>query len=227
MDESTSRVSAFITEFFCSTMFDVTAKLHIPTYLFYTSPASVLSVKLCFPKLASETRVSFKDANFKIELPGAPPIPAKDLPTPFQDRSDEVFSWFLQHTSRLREATGILVNTFEELEWEQIKALREGKINPTDARRMPHIYPVGPLISSSPVESEADCLKWLDNQSPSSVLFVSFGSGVALSREHITELALGLDASGHRFLWILRSPSTTQLLSIGDSDVSEILPEGF
>ena len=139
MDESTSPVSAFITDFFYSTMFDVTAKLHIPTYLFYTSPASVLSVKLCFPKLASETRVLFKDANFKIELPGAPPIPAKDLPTPFQDRSDEVFSWFLQHTSCLREATGILVNTFEELEREQIKALREGKINPTDARRMPCI----------------------------------------------------------------------------------------
>nr|ASU43996.1 UDP-glycosyltransferase UGT5 [Picea glauca] len=226
IDDSFSPLSAFITDFFCSTMFDVTAKLHIPTYLFFTSPASLLSVMLCLPKLASETQVSFKDADFSIEVAGVPPIPAKDLPTPVQDRSDEVFYWFVHHSSRLREATGILLNTFEELESEQIKALREGKVNPSDPRRMPHIYPVGPLISSSPVEYEADCLKWLDNQAPSSVLFVSFGSGVVMSREQITELALGLDASGHRFLWVLRSPSST-FLSINDSDVSELLPQGF
>lgn len=225
-DESASPVSAFITDFFCSSMFDVTAKLKIPNYLFYTSSASVLSVKLCLPKLASETQISFKDADFNIDLPGVPPIPAKDLPTPVLDRSDELFSMFVHHSLCLREATGILVNTFEDLESELIKALREGKINPTDARQMPRIYPVGPIISSSPVDYEADCLKWLDNQPPSSVLFVSFGSGVALSREQITELALGLDASGHRFLWVLRSPSSS-FLSIGDSDVSELLPQGF
>nr|WEF42358.1 UGT1 [Pinus yunnanensis] len=226
IDDSVSPVSAFITDFFCSTMFDVTAKLHIPTYLFFTSPASLLSVMLCLPKLASETQISFKDADFNIEVAGVPPIPAKDLPAPVQDRSDEVFHWFLHHSSRLREATGILLNTFDDLESEQIKALRDGKVNPTDGRRMPQIYPVGPLISSSPVENEAECLKWLENQPPSSVLFVSFGSGVVLSREQVTELALGLDASGHRFLWVLRSPSST-FRSIHDSDVSELLPEGF
>lgn len=62
IDDSVSPVSAFITDFFCSTMFDVTAKLDIPTYLFFTSPASALSVMLCLPKLVSEMQVK---ENFK------------------------------------------------------------------------------------------------------------------------------------------------------------------
>jgi len=120
-----------------------------------------------------------------------------------------------------------LVNTFEELENEAISALREGKINPTGADRMPRFYPVGPLISSSPVEIyKADCLTWLDKQVPSSVLFVSFGSGAVLSTAQITELALGLEASGHPFLWVLRSRSGT-FVSIHEEDVSHLLPQDF
>lgn len=228
---SASPVSAFITDVFCSAMFGVAAELCIPTYVFFTSTASMLSVTLSLPKLVSEIPISFKDVDFPIVLPGIPPIPGSDLPTPFQDRSDEVFYWMLNHCSRLWEVTGILVNTFEELEHEAIKALVEGKIsNPTEEiRRMPQIYPVGPLISSSPLQlndelvenGRADCLKWLDNQPPSSVLFVSFGSGAALPRAQVTELAMGLEASQHRFLWVLRSPSSS-FLSIEETQLSQL-----
>jgi len=233
--DSASPVSAFITDFFCSTMFDVTAELRIPTYVFFTCAASLLSVMLSLPKIVSEIPISFKDADFPIEVPGTPPIPGRDMPTPLQDRSDEAFYWFHHHSARLWEVTGILLNTFEDLEPEAIKALVEGKIsNPTDIDRMPRLYPVGPLISSSPLEQNgklvederADCLKWLDNQPPSSVLFVSFGSGTALPMAQVTELALGLEASGHHFLWVLRSPSSS-FLSIEETELSQLLPEGF
>jgi len=233
--DSASPVSAFITDFFCSTMFDVAAELRIPTYVFFTSAASVLSVLLSVPKIVSEIPISFKDAHFPIEVPGNPPIPGRDMPSPLQDRSDEAFYWFLHHSSLLWKVTGFLVNTFEDLEPEAIKALMEGKISkPKDIDRMPRIYPVGPLISSSPLEhndklvedGRADCLKWLDNQPPSSVLFVSFGSGTGLPRAQVTELALGLEASGHRFLWVLRSPSSS-FLSIEETELSQLLPEGF
>jgi len=233
--DSASPVSAFITDFFCSTMFDVTAELRIPTYVFFTCAASLLSVMLSLPKIVSEIPISFKDADFPIEVPGTPPMPGRDMPTPLQDRSDEAFYWFHHHSLRLWEVTGILLNTFEDLEPEAIKALVEGKIsNPTDIDRMPRLYPVGPLISSSPLEQNgklvederADCLKWLDNQPPSSVLFVSFGSGTALPMAQVTELALGLEASGHHFLWVLRSPSSS-FLSIEETELSQLLPEGF
>jgi hydroquinone glucosyltransferase len=228
---SASPVSSFITDFFCSTMFDVTAALRIPTYVFFTSNASLLSFMLSIPKLVSEIPISFKDAEFPIEVPGLPPIAGTDLPPPFQDRSDEVFYWVVLHSSRLWEVTGILLNTFEALETAPIKALVEGKIlNPTEPDRVPRFYPVGPLISSSPLEYNdklgADCLKWLDNQPHSSVLFVSFGSGTALPREQVTELALGLEASEHHFLWVLRSPSSS-FLSVEETELSQLLPEGF
>jgi len=99
---------------------------------------------------------------------------------------------------------------------------------------MPRFYPVGPLISSSPLQHNdepvenggTDCLEWLDKQPPSSVLFVSFGSGTGLPRAQVIELALGLEASGHRFLWVLRSPSSN-FLSIEETEISQLLPEGF
>nr|WEF42359.1 UGT2 [Pinus yunnanensis] len=235
--DSGSPVSVFITDFFCSAMFDVTAKLSIPTYVFFTSPASMLPLMFSMPKIVLETPISFKDADFPVKAPGLPPISSRDLPTPLQDRSDEVFFWFMHHFLRLREIKGVLINTFEELETEPIKALVEGNIsiNPTFGHRIPRVYPVGPVISSSPLESRdkllqdrrVDCLDWLDQQPPSSVLFVSFGSGGALPKAQVTEIALGLEASRHRFLWVLRSASERIFQSSKETDLSQLLPEGF
>ncbi|KAL2902828.1 Hydroquinone glucosyltransferase [Bienertia sinuspersici] len=73
---------------------------------------------------------------------------------------------------------------------------------------IPPIYHVGPIIRSSSV-GESDrphCIKWLDEQPNNSVLFVSFGSGGNLSLVQFIELALGLELSGQRFLWVVKTP---------------------
>lgn len=57
IEDSVSPVSAFITDFFYSTMFDVTAKLCVPTYIFLPYVASALFVMLCLPKLVFEMQV--------------------------------------------------------------------------------------------------------------------------------------------------------------------------
>lgn len=72
---------------------------------------------------------------------------------------------------------------------EQIKALKEGKVL-SIVEMTPSIYPVGPLIASPLSKSEQKfekegCLKWLDHQLASSVLFVSFGSCSTLSENQI------------------------------------------
>ncbi|CAN1283062.1 Isoflavone 7-O-glucosyltransferase 1 [Linum perenne] len=41
------------------------------------------------------------------------------------------------------------------------------------------------------------------------------------SRAQITEIAIGLERSGARFLWVVRSPAP------GEADLDPILPEGF
>ncbi|GLJ41929.1 hypothetical protein SUGI_0868170 [Cryptomeria japonica] len=217
---SSSPISAFVTDFFCTATFDVATKLSIPTYVFFTSGACMLTLMLHFPKFALEHSVSFKDEEeFCVEVPGLPVFCARDLPEPMKDRSDPVFHCFVQHCNRLPEATGILINTFEDLEADALKALREGESKPP-------IYAIGPVISES--HETHLCLKWLDQQPPSSVVFVSFGSGAFMSRKQIAELAHGLESSGHRFLWVVRGEQKFITFNPSqDTDLSELLPEGF
>jgi hydroquinone glucosyltransferase len=66
------------------------------------------------------------------------------------------------------------------------------------------VYPIGPLIKhNTSSDSDSPCLEWLDRQPDRSVIFVSFGS---LPMEQMRELALGLELSGQRVLWVVRSP---------------------
>eukprot|EP01018_Ginkgo_biloba_P004615 Gb_10318 [translate_table: standard] len=237
IQDSCSPVSAFIIDFFCTAMLDVGAIFHIPTYIFFPSPAAVLCLMFQLPRLVSEIQGSFEDVDFPITVAGLPPFPATDLPTPLLDRSNSAFNWFVYHCSRLKEATGIFINTFQDLESECIKAMVEGKV--LSSNEMPSIYPVGPLISTPLLEGErlsveedkAECLIWLDRQPPSSVLYISFGSGWTLTAPEILELAFGLEGSGQRFLWVLRTPlppnQTNSFFSVAKPDVPRLLPEGF
>ena len=74
-------------------------------------------------------------------------------------------------------------------------------------------------------------MRWLDNQPPSSVLFVSFGSGGTLSHDQLNELAFGLEMSGHKFLWVVRAPnkfsSSSYFSGLKKEDPVEYLPSGF
>ncbi|KAG8065350.1 hypothetical protein GUJ93_ZPchr0004g40317 [Zizania palustris] len=61
------------------------------------------------------------------------------------------------------------------------------------------------LINSFPGE-DSTCIGWLDAQPTASVVYVSFGSWVGpIGHEKIRELALGLEATGRPFLWVLKN----------------------
>uniref|UniRef100_A0A0C9S6H7 TSA: Wollemia nobilis Ref_Wollemi_Transcript_14841_1648 transcribed RNA sequence n=1 Tax=Wollemia nobilis TaxID=56998 RepID=A0A0C9S6H7_9CONI len=68
-------------------------------------------------------------------------------------------------------------------------------------------------------EEDQTCLHWLDEQPPRCVLYVSFGSIAVKSQQQMHELALGLEACGYPFLWVLRSDIA--------QGRSMDLPEGF
>jgi len=77
-----------------------------------------------------------------------------------------------------------------------------------------------------------ECLSWLDKQQSCSVLYVSFGSDGTLSHEQIVELALGLELSNQKFLWVVRAPSSSSsnaayLSAQNDVDALKFLPSGF
>ena len=46
-------------------------------------------------------------------------------------------------------------------------------------------------------------MAWLDKQPPGSVLYVSFGSQYTISASQAMELAMGLEKSGHKFVWVV------------------------
>ncbi|MCO5604240.1 hypothetical protein L7F22_058403 [Adiantum nelumboides] len=63
------------------------------------------------------------------------------------------------------------------------------------------------LSRASLFREDRSCLQWLDTQEPSSVLFISFGSVSARTREQLEELSLAVKATGCPFLWV-RKPDT-------------------
>ncbi|XP_072977023.1 UDP-glycosyltransferase 72C1-like [Typha angustifolia] len=96
----------------------------------------------------------------------------------------------------------------------------------------PPVYPVGPLVRTRSTEHE--CVQWLDRQPSGSVVYVPRGSEETLTWQQRTELALGLELSHHRFLWVVKAPleakANASLLSSSSTQGSnplDFLPDGF
>lgn len=113
----------------------------------------------------------------------------------------------------------ILVNTFDSLEQEALKALpRVGMVA------------VGPLLPSEMFKESVRDLsndqsssysRWLDSKTESSVIYVSFGTMVELSRKQIGELAGALIEGKRPFLWVITDKSNREAKLEGE-DESEI-----
>ncbi|PON53927.1 UDP-glucuronosyl/UDP-glucosyltransferase [Parasponia andersonii] len=92
------------------------------------------------------------------------------------------------------------------------------------------IWAVGPLhqttVSEEPRDSDKWLLEWLNKQEPNSVLYISFGTTTTFSNEEIKELALGLEESGVKFIWVLRDADKVNIFSDEEGRRPE-LPDGF
>ncbi|GFP81026.1 anthocyanidin 5 3-o-glucosyltransferase [Phtheirospermum japonicum] len=216
-------VSAFIIDFFCTSSHPIAAELNIPTYYFVTSGAAVFAFLLYFPIIHNTTTESFKDMkNTLLDVPGLPLFPASDMMVPLLDRQSLDYKNFLEFSLNIPNSAGIMINTFESLETKCLQTIREGKCNPNG--RTPPVFTVGPLLAAGDGEAAHDCLKWLDKQPSKSVVYLCFGSLGLLSEAQLKEIALGLEKSGRRFLWVVRSPPTADET---EPDLDLLLPAGF
>ncbi|KAJ6830356.1 putative UDP-glycosyltransferase 88B1 [Iris pallida] len=221
--------SALVLDYFCGYALDVSAELRIPAYYFFTSGAGVLSVFLHFPDLHSRTTASFREMGSNpLHFPGIPPIPADHMPVPMLDRDDPVYEGFLYFSKRLKEAGRYSTSSTRSR---------------TSSRGPSRPFRTGPSLqttsvsarSSSPTTGraaeEGPSLAWLDAQPKKSVVFLCFGSIGLFSSEQLKEMAVGLERSGQRFLWVVRSPPSGDpdklLEAPPEPDLERILPEGF
>ncbi|GJN17754.1 hypothetical protein PR202_gb04850 [Eleusine coracana subsp. coracana] len=221
-------VDALVLDMFCADALDVAAELELPAYTFFASGAGDLAVFLNMPGTRASMKTSFKElGDALLSFPGAPPLKASDLP-PDCSNDSEGCKAMLRMFERMPEANGILVNTFESLETSAVRALREGLCLPD--RATPPVYCIGPLVSGGGAEKEHECLRWLEGQPDHSVVFLAFGSIGTFPKKQLEEIAIGLEKSGHRFLWVVRSPRSEDH-KLGEPllepDLDALLPDGF
>ncbi|XP_020677364.1 scopoletin glucosyltransferase-like [Dendrobium catenatum] len=103
---------------------------------------------------------------------------------------------------------GTLMNSFYELETEYADHYR---------KTIGRAWNVGPVsLCNNEVTNKStrggeypasvyECLKWLDKRPTGSVVYMCFGSGSLFSVEQLREMALGLEASRHPFVWVVRN----------------------
>lgn len=154
-------------------------------------------------------------------------IRRRDLPGFFRtERADDPgLAFFIEdQTVVMPRAYAMIINTCDGLEAPILSEL---------ASVFTKMYAVGPLhallntrikdltnVASSSSKSilfkeDKGCMAWLDSQSPKSVVYISFGSLVGLTRDKVLEFGHGLVNSGKPFLWVIRSDSIT-----GEADPS-------
>ncbi|RDY01069.1 7-deoxyloganetin glucosyltransferase, partial [Mucuna pruriens] len=147
-------------------------------------------------------------------VPGMKEIVLRDFPSLIRttDPRDIMLQVLQEECGRAKHASAIILNTFDDLEHHDV--LDEL------SSILPPVYPFGPLtllllnhvtdedlntIESNLWEEDRECLKWLDNNEPKSVVYVSFGSITVMTNDQLIEFAWGLANSGKTFLWVVET----------------------
>ncbi|GER53983.1 UDP-sugar:glycosyltransferase [Striga asiatica] len=224
-----SLVSGLVLDMFCTVFTEIGDELGLPSYVYFTSGASALGlfnylVSLKFEKGEDLTR--YKDSSLDLPVPCfSSPVPAKVLPANIVSGSP-VFSTALGYFKRVVDTRGVMVNTFEGLEPFALESIKND-------RRMPRVYPVGPVLSAENQTLDGELKEWLDRQPDRSVVFLCFGTMGSFDRAQVAEIAAGLEHSGARFIWSLRKPGGPGkpggvfVPPTEYEDFGKVLPEGF
>ncbi|XP_021831974.1 crocetin glucosyltransferase, chloroplastic-like isoform X2 [Prunus avium] len=178
-------------------------ELHLPSVLVWIQPATVFDIYYYYfsgykDLIRSSTSTTHTNgALCSIELPGLPlSLASSDLPSFMMDSNPYGFALalFEEQFKLLERETKpiILVNTFDALEPEALKAI--DKYN---------LIGIGPLRTLR-TSKDSSYIEWLNSRPEGSVVYVSFGSISVLSKPQMEEIAKGLLDSGRPFLWVIR-----------------------
>ncbi|KAL2343501.1 hypothetical protein Fmac_004786 [Flemingia macrophylla] len=195
----------------------VARRFNLPTTLLWIEPATVLDIfYYYFHDHADYINQQTKNGS-SVTLPGLSfSLSSRDMPSFLLRWKSGVFSnlalpMFEEHILQLdMESTNptVLVNTFEALEVEALRAV--DRVN---------MIPIGPLIPSAFLDGRdphdtsfggdifqvsCDYVEWLNTKQENSVVYVSFGSYWELSKRQMEEISIALLDCGYPFLWVIR-----------------------
>jgi hypothetical protein len=191
------------------------ARAHgVPAALYWIQPAAVFAVYYRYfhghDALLAASFASDNDSNAGVvELPGLPPLRSSDLPSVVAITSPDhphylMLDMMRELFSALDEyrPTAVLVNTFDALEPDELRAVKEFEL-----------VAVGPVVPDEASPGSTDLfrrdhatayMEWLDTKPARSVVYVSFGTVFPMSRRQEEETRRGLEASGRPYLWVGR-----------------------
>ncbi|GMI90963.1 ARABIDOPSIS THALIANA UDP-GLUCOSYL TRANSFERASE 85A1 [Hibiscus trionum] len=216
-------VSCIVSDGCMSFTLDAAEELGVPNVLFWTPSACSFLSYVHYRQLKDKGYTPLKDESYLTNgyldtvidwIPAMEGIRLRDLPTFLRttDPNFVMFDFIFRESERSRKASAIILNTFDDLEHEVLKALNS-LLPPAP------VYSVGPLhlvlnhhvhdnelkqIGLNLWKEEPECLQWLDTKEPNSIIYVNFGSITVMTADQLIEFAWGLANSKQPFLWVIR-----------------------
>ncbi|XP_058735360.1 UDP-glycosyltransferase 84B2-like [Vicia villosa] len=186
---------------------DVAAEYQIPCAMLWIQATACYSVYYRYFK-NTDVFPKLEDPNEKVHLPGLPALEVRDLPSAILPSSSPHFYQLMaDFIKALDKVKWVLGSSFIEIEEEIVKSM--DSLTP--------IYNIGPVVSPSLLgeketsnvsadmwNAEDSCMEWLNNKPNSSVIYISFGSLIVLSKKQMSNLATALKNSNKNFLWVVK-----------------------
>lgn len=221
-DVSEEPVSCLISDAIFHFTQAVAESFKLPRMVLRTGGASSFVVFAAFPLLREKGYLPIQETQLEDPVVELPPLKVKDLPV-IDTLNPDTFHQLVDNVvSATKASSGLIWNTFEDLEQSSLASLSEQFSIP--------MFPIGPFHkhnlaipsrSSSLLAEDQTSIPWLNTQPPRSVVYVSFGSIAAISEQEFLEIAWGLARSEQPFLWVVR-PGLVR-----GAEWLEPLPSGF
>ncbi|XP_076926060.1 zeatin O-glucosyltransferase-like [Bidens hawaiensis] len=149
----------------------------------------------------------------------------KELPTNEDCYSMEGYQFIAStDVSCKKFSAGTIFDASRVIEGKYIDLIEQ--VDYQDTQKLWALGPFNPVeITSDPNPKRHILFDWLEKQAPDSVLYISFGTTTSISNEQIQEIALGLQESKQKFIWVLRDADKGDIF---ECEIRKIeLPGGF
>ncbi|XP_058747749.1 7-deoxyloganetin glucosyltransferase-like [Vicia villosa] len=220
-------VTCMVADGVMSFALEAAQEISIPAVIFWTTSACGFMGYLQYRMLIEKGFTPLKDSSYMTNgyldtildwVPGIKEIRLKDIPSFIRttNPNDVMLDFVLGECQRALKASAIILNTFDALEHDVLQAF-------SSISNLPPVYSIGPLnfllkevtdnelnsIGSNLWKEERECLEWLENKEPNTVVYVNFGSVTVMTNDELVEFAWGLANTKKTFLWVIRPDLVT------------------